>query len=269
MAGSRRSAPRRIVWLGAALLVGCSADDPSSAADGSAPQGFELLRVDVVAKHPHDPDASTQGLLFWEGSFFESTGGYGSSTVREVEPSTGAVLRQTELDGGLFGEGLARVGSRLLQLTWREKTALEYERDTLVSTGSFSYEGEGWGLCHDGSRLVMSNGSGTLSFRDPLTFQKVGEVSVTREDGVPVARLNELECVGGQVLANVWGTDTLLRIEPASGAVTAVIDASGLLTAAERRSADTFNGIAYDAESERYFVTGKLWPWVFEVRFVP
>ncbi|MCP3978762.1 MAG: glutaminyl-peptide cyclotransferase [bacterium] len=215
---------------------------------------------------PHDKQSFTQGLLLYEGFFYESAGLYGESDVRKVDPATGFVLQSVDLPSSEFGEGLARVGDELIQLTWQENVAHRWTVDGLSDIGSFSYGGQGWGLCHDGSRLVMSNGSNTLFFRDPQTFALEGQVTVT-VDGSPIDRLNELECVGDLVYANVWLTDTILRIDPSSGAVLTSIDASGLLTPAEETKADVLNGIAFDPSTHRFFLTGKLWPKVFEVEF--
>lgn len=235
-----------------AMAIPCFADESS------------VPRPRVLAKHPHDPAAFTQGLLVFDGDFFESTGLYGESTLRRVEIETGSVLTSLELDESEFGEGLARVDDRLIQLTWQEGVAHSYALDDFEPQESFSYDGEGWGLCFDGEVLVMSDGSSELFFRDPTTFELLGVVPVTL-DGQPVAMLNELECVGGQVYSNVWQTDRILRIDKTSGEVVAVIDASGLLSEQEAGAADVLNGIAYDPERHHFFITGKLWPWVFEV----
>lgn len=226
-----------------------------------------LMVPEVLAVYPHDTDSFTQGLV-WNGeTFFESTGLYGESDVREVERDTGAVLRLTPVDEAFFAEGLAWVDNRLIQITWREGTALVYDAGTFEQTGTFSYEGEGWGLCYDGTRLIMSDGSDVLTFRDPETFEVVGRVNITLQ-GDSVSRLNELECVGDRVYSNVWQTNFIVRINPASGAIDAVINASDLLTETEATSADVLNGIAYDADRDVFYITGKLWPKLFEVRFI-
>ncbi|HEV7506617.1 MAG TPA: glutaminyl-peptide cyclotransferase [Thermoanaerobaculia bacterium] len=230
----------------------------------------ELLKVKVLATRHHDPAAFTQGLLVHEGSLYESTGLYGSSSLREVDPVSGAVKRKVDVPSEFFAEGLALVDDRLIQLTWKEQKALVYKLDGFASAGDLRYEGEGWGLCWDGKRLVMTDGSDKLTFRDPTTFAFLGEVTVTRADrmGERVLELNELECVDGVVYANVWQTDEILRIDPLSGRVTAVIDASGLLTPEERQKADVLNGIAWDPQRKIFLITGKLWPKLFEVTFV-
>lgn len=229
------------------------------------PLNAATVRPEVVRTLPHDPAAFTQGLLFHEGRFLESTGLRGRSSLRLVVPETGAVERRVDVASDKFGEGLALVGSELIQLTWQEHVALRYDLD-FAPRGTFEYEGEGWGLCYDGARLVMSDGSSKLTFRDPRTFAVTGEITVT-SDGAPVRNLNELECVGSLVYANVWQTDTIVRIDTASGRVLTRIDASGLLSASEAARADVLNGIAFDEKSGHFFLTGKLWPKLFEVRF--
>jgi len=232
-----------------------------------APRAVERLRVKVLATYPHDPGAFTQGLVWRDGSLYESTGLYGRSTLRRVNHETGEVLQQTVLDPRLFGEGLADLGDRLLMITWRENVALAFDPSTFQKNGEYQYTGEGWGLCYDGGRLVMSTGSSSLTFRDPQTFQSTGTLPVTA-DGRPMDQLNELECVGDRVYSNVWMTDTILRIDAATGQVDATIDASGLLTDTDRIGADVLNGIAYIPEDGTFLITGKLWPKLFKVQFV-
>ena len=198
---------------------------------------------------------------------FESTGATGAlSTLREVDPVSGEIQRILTIDDPYYAEGLERVDDRLIQLTWQNGLAFEYDLESFDRLQDFNYGGEGWGLCLDGERLVMSDGTDRLQFRDPASFEEIApRVSVTL-DGQPVPRLNELECVGGTVWANVWETDTIVGIDPASGVVTAVVDAAGLERPAE---ASVLNGIAYDPGSGNYLLTGKWWPTVYEVRFVP
>jgi glutaminyl-peptide cyclotransferase len=223
---------------------------------------------EVVARIPHDPEAFTQGLVVDGDVVWESTGLYGESTLRRTDRETGDVAASAPLDPDQFGEGLELVDGRLIQLTWQEETALVWDPATLELTGSYAYEGEGWGLCaHDDDRLLMSNGTSTLTHRDPETFEPLDEVEVTRE-GAPVPNLNELECVDGLVFANVWLTDEIVVIGP-DGAVVAVIDASALdeeLSGVPGR--DVLNGIAFDPDSDTFLLTGKLWPSTFEARFV-
>jgi glutamine cyclotransferase len=240
----------------------------SEAAAASSAGAPARLAVKVLSVRPHDPGAYTQGLLLHGGSLFESTGLNGSSSLREVDPATGGVERKVSLPGEYFGEGLAAVDDRLIQLTWKAQKAFVYRLADFKPEGELRYDGEGWGLCWDGRRLVMTDGSDRLTFRDPRTFAFLGEVHVTLA-GRSVDRLNELECVDGAIYANVWQTDEILRIDPAAGEVTAVIDASGLLTPAEREKVDVLNGIAWDPAKRTFLITGKLWPKMFEVVFVP
>jgi glutamine cyclotransferase len=254
--------------VGAMFVLGGCADTASvtnSTSPGDAAP--EQLRVQVVATFAHDSTAFTEGLELDGTTLIESTGRYGQSEVRRVDRATGAAIVRRPLDAQQFGEGVTRVGDHLVQLTWREQTALVWDATTLEPRGSFTYRGEGWGLCDDGARLVMSNGSDTLTFRDRATFAVIAEVPVT-DRGRAVDQLNELECVNGDVYANVWQTDRILRIDPTTGRVTAEIDASGLLSGSQTQGADVLNGIAHDPITGHFLVTGKLWPTVFEVRFV-
>jgi len=232
----------------------------ASSATGPAQQ-----TVQVVETRPHDVTAYTEGLVLADGRLYESTGLYGQSTLREVDPVTGEVLRSLPLDDRYFGEGLAIVGDELVQLTWHETAALVYQASDFSHVQTFGYQDEGWGLCYDGSRLVMSNGSSSLTFRDADTFDVIGTVDVTSA-GELVENLNELECVDGQVYANVLSSDEIVQIDPSTGVVTASIDASSL------RSPDVgdgvLNGIAYDAARDTFLLTGKNWPKLYEVRFV-
>lgn len=223
----------------------------------------------MLATHPHDTSAFTQGLLWFDGLVYESTGLRGQSVLRIVDLPTGRVLQETPGEPQHFGEGLALVDDQLIWLTWQAGTATVHSRDTLEQTGSFTYSGEGWGLCHDGHRLVMSDGSSTLTFRHPTTFEMLGSVPVTRADGSPVSRLNELECVGDDVWANVWLTDRIVVINPDTGAVIAEADMAGIISPhpALADSNNVLNGIAYRPDTGTFLITGKRWPTVFEVRF--
>lgn len=238
-----------------------------SPADTGAPTP-EALRVEVLATYPHDPTAFTQGLVLDGSKLYESTGLVGRSSLREVEVATGRVLRRVEVPPPYFAEGLALVGPRLFQLTWQNHLAFVYDVATFAQQERLPYPTEGWGLCFDGTNLIMSDGSQKLFIRTPATFDASGIIVVT-DQGRSVSHLNELECVGPVVYANVWQTDDLVRIDRATGYVTARIRAAGLLTPDERRQADVLNGIAYDAQSDTFLITGKFWPKLFRVRFVP
>ncbi|ALO13471.1 glutamine cyclotransferase [Streptomyces venezuelae] len=221
---------------------------------------------------PHDPRAFTQGLEFRGATLYESTGLIGQSSLRAGPPGK-PPTRYVELPAPLFGEGITLTGAKLWQLTWRNGIAIERNPTTLAERRRVGYQGEGWGLCHQRhagrERLVMSDGTDRLTFRDPDTFTATGGINV-RQNGERVTRLNELECTSdGFVYANVYPTDTILRIDPHTGTVTANIDASGLLTAPERRRAKQLNGIAAVPGTGTFLITGKLWPHMFEVTFVP
>ncbi len=256
---------------GVAAPVGVSpaagGDAPPAPAATAMPDEPVELDVHVLATYPHDPEAFTQGLVWDGGRMFESTGLEGHSSVREVALNTGEVLRKEDLPPDVFGEGLALVDDRLIQITWKNETAFQWRKDTFEDLGHFLYQGEGWGLCLDGERLVMSDGSDTLTFRDPASFRILSQQTVTLQ-GQPVNRLNELECVGDDVYANVWLTDWIYRIDKDTGRVNAVIDAAGLLDREQAPTADVLNGIAYRPETDTFLITGKLWPTMFEVRFV-
>jgi len=223
----------------------------------------------VVCTFPHDPTAFTQGLLYDDGFLYESTGQYGQSSLRKVALKTGAVVQLRPLDDRFFGEGLALFGNRLFQLTWRANKGFVYRLDSFEPLAEFAYPTKGWGLTSDGELLIMSDGSSTLYFRDPFTFAEVGRVAVVAY-GSPVSQLNELEWVAGEVFANIWQTDTIARIDPASGQVVGWIDLTGLLSDADRRgsNAEVLNGIAYDPAGERLFVTGKWWPKLYQIELV-
>ncbi|MFV2063261.1 MAG: glutaminyl-peptide cyclotransferase [Chloroflexota bacterium] len=234
----------------------------------AAAEAPSVLTWDVLSRRPHSKEAFTQGLLLDEqGRLFESTGLYGSSSLRELDAQTGDVLRGVRLPDDRFGEGLALVADRLIQLTWRSGEAFVWQVETFELLDILAYEGEGWGLCYDGERLVMSDGSDTLTFRDPGSFEATGAVAVTL-DGQPLNNLNELECVDDKVWANVWLSDSIVRIDPADGRIDAMLDVAGILMPhpADAHRGNVLNGIAYDAEADTYLVTGKRWPELIEIR---
>jgi glutamine cyclotransferase len=227
-------------------------------------------RPEVLRILPHDPGAYTQGLVYHEGRLFESTGQYGSSTLREVALESGEILRSRELAEEYFAEGLERMGDRLVQLTWKEGIALVYDLESFEEVGTFEYEGEGWGLCFDGESLFMTTGGSFLYRRDPETFAVLESMQIT-QGGSALFQVNELACVGDHVYGNVYLTDRIVRIDKQTGRVVAEVDGSSLVPPGGRpRAVDAvLNGIAYDAASGVFYLTGKLWPAVFEVRFVP
>ncbi|MFC4377237.1 glutaminyl-peptide cyclotransferase [Nocardia halotolerans] len=234
---------------------------------GAAEQaGLPRWRVEVLASSPHDPGAFTQGLEVVDGIRYEGTGMWGVSTARAIEHDTGTELARVDLPEHMFGEGLTKAGDIVWQLTWKEGVAFARDPRTLAETGRVRYEGEGWGLCAQPDRLVMSDGTGTLTFRDPVTFAETGSVTLTGYDD---PRPNELDCAAdGTVYANHFPSDEILRIDPDSGRITAVIEAGGLLSPAERPGTDVLNGIAQLPDTDRFLLTGKYWPRLFEVRFV-
>lgn len=268
-AGSSPAAP---TVPGAAYPAGTSTHTGSLAAY-PAPQTETAVpgyTVRVINRYPHDPDAFTQGLLWHEGVLYESTGSIPTaSSLRQVNLEDGEVLQIHTLPQSYFGEGLVLWQDKLIQLTWKSRTAFVYDRDSFAILAEWSYATEGWGITHDGRRLIMSDGSDTLFFRDPETFAEVGRVQVADDRG-PVVRLNELEYINGEVWANIWQTDRIARIDPETGRVVGWIDLAGLLDRSNlEQPGDVLNGIAYDAENDRIFVTGKLWPTLFEVELVP
>lgn len=239
-----------------------------SASPATPPVAPSILSWELVASFPHDPEAWTQGLLIDDqGRLFESTGIVGRTSIRELDRTTGAVLRSAQPPEPVYGEGLAEAGGRFLQITWRDEVALAWDPDTLELLGSHPYTGEGWGLCSTDTRLVMSDGSSALTFRDPATFEPIGRVEVTSA-GLPVVKLNELECVGTDVWANVWETPSIVRIDAATGAVTGILDLTGLADPdpSASDSGAVLNGIAWDSASDTYLVTGKLWPTMYQIR---
>jgi glutaminyl-peptide cyclotransferase len=245
------------------LSLACEAEESIAKSQADT---LERLSLQVVAEYPHDPGAFTQGLLWHSGKLYESTGNYGHSSLREVRLETGDVIRQVNLPRQLFAEGLAKVEGKLIQLTWREGIALVYDLRRLRESRRIGYQGEGWGLSYDGTWLVMSDGSDVLTFRDPMSLAVWKRLPVTSL-GKPVRLLNELECAQGAIFANIWQQTDIMRIEPETGKVTAVIDASILLSRLKWPPGDVLNGIAYAAERGTFLLTGKYWPKVFEVKF--
>ena len=222
----------------------------------------------VLNTYPHNPNAFTQGLIYEGGVLYEGTGLYGESSLRRVELTTGSVLQQHNLDEQYFGEGITIYGDRIIQLTWQENTGFIYNKENFELICTFTYPTEGWGITHDGNRLIMSDGTSTIYFWDPRTLAEVGRITVS-DDGMPIDRINELEYIDGEIYANIWQTDQIVRIDPQTGQVVGRIDLTGLLPEEDRTQAtDVLNGIAYDAENNRLFVTGKLWPKLFEIELV-
>jgi glutamine cyclotransferase len=223
----------------------------------------------VVQRYPHDPQAFTEGLLYHDGFLYESTGRNGQSSIRKVELRTGAVVQQKALDPGYFGEGIVIWKDRLIQLTWKNQIGFTYDLATFQQRSTFHYPGEGWALTRDGHHLIMSDGTSDLRFLDPESLNEVGRIHVTC-DGRPVHRINELEWVKGEIYANIWVTNFIARIDPATGNIVGLVDLTDLANATGVATGDSvLNGIAYDASADRLFVTGKLWPTLFQIRLSP
>ena len=223
----------------------------------------------VVNTYPHDQNAFTQGLVFENGFLYEGTGLNGSSTLRRVELETGKVLQMHDLPSRFFGEGVTIYGNKIIQLTWRSHVGFVYDKDTFELQQKFTYSTEGWGITHDEKHLIMSDGTSTLHFLDPITFKEVDRIEVCK-DGIPIDKLNELEYIQGKIYANVYREDNIVIIDPQTGNADGWIELKGLLSLDDyNRPVDVLNGIAYDAKNDRLFVTGKLWPKLFEIDLVP
>ncbi|MFN2568377.1 MAG: glutaminyl-peptide cyclotransferase [Candidatus Dormibacteria bacterium] len=258
---------RPATFLGTLVLGATIACGQGSSAPAAAPPSPRAYRYEVLASFPHDPGAFTEGLVLDGDQAYESTGSFnGTSSLREIDLRSGAVLRRFDLAPEYFGEGLTVMGDRLIQLTWKSQKGFVYDRHTLQRTAEFSYAGEGWGLTHDADSLIMSNGSDELRFLDPASFAVRHSIRV-RDGARPVSGLNELELVDGEVYANVFPSNEIVRINPRSGSVTGRIDMSGLL-ATPRDPNAVLNGIAHDPRSNRLYVTGKLSARLYEVRLI-
>jgi glutaminyl-peptide cyclotransferase len=232
----------------------------------SAADKIPTYTYEVKHTYPHDPAAFTQGLIFRAGVLWESTGLNGTSSLRKVELETGRVLKKLDVPQQYFAEGMTVFRNHVYQLTWQSQKGFIYDPETFAPQGEFAYMGEGWGLTHDDQFLIMSDGTNRIRFIDPQTFETKRTISVVN-NGQPLNELNELEYVKGEIYANIWQTDTVVRIDPQTGKILGLIDLSGLLPATDRTPAtDVLNGIAYDEANDRLFVTGKMWPKLFEIR---
>jgi glutaminyl-peptide cyclotransferase len=249
--------------LAAATLVVCL---QLAFVGASARAAVPVYGFRIVHAYPHDPGAFTEGLFYKDGFLYESTGLEGHSSVRKVALSTGRVIQERDLAPQYFGEGIVAWKSRLIQVTWRSQTGFVYDLETFKPLSSFTYPGEGWALTRDASRLIMSDGTPQIRFLDPATLQETGRVLVTA-DGLPVRNVNELEWVKGQIFANIWLTTLIARIDPKTGKVVGWIDLAPLLARVGAQGTDAvLNGVAYDAAHDRLFVTGKLWPKLYEIK---
>lgn len=250
--------------LGVVMSVQAAMHEPVQRQGAGAPvAGYKVEKI-----FPHDRQAFTQGLLFHDGFLYEGTGLVGQSSIRKVRLDNGEVVQQKRTDPRYFGEGIVIFGPQLVQLTWQSEIGFVYDRTTFEPVRTFNYSGEGWGLTQDGQRLIMSDGSASLRFLDPKTLRETGRLPVT-DGGSPVTALNELEFVKGEIYANVWQTNRIARISPKTGRVVGWIDLSGILDPRDAVGVDVLNGIAYDSAANRLFVTGKLWPKLFQITIVP
>jgi glutamine cyclotransferase len=267
----RRVLPWTIAAAAVALAVYAAIGAGGKSSDGAAAEADPIAYAfQVVHRYPHDPDAFTQGLLYRDGFLYESTGLNGHSSLRKIRPETGAVVRRMAIDDRYFAEGLTDWNDELIQLTWQSHVGFVYGLDDFATRRTFTYAGEGWGLTHDATRLILSDGSATLRLLDPATFQEIGRLPVT-DQGAPVTNLNELEFVNGTIYANVWQTDVIVLIAPATGHVVGRLNLRALRPAdtGAVHPPDVLNGIAYDAAGRRLFVTGKWWPTLYEIRIGP
>ncbi len=237
------------------------------AAAGQLPGKTPWYGYRVIRSTPHDRQAFTQGLFYADGFLYEGTGLHGRSSLRKVDPASGRVLKEIRLEPSHFGEGITAFGDRIVQITWQSRLGFVYDKKSFRLLKRFTYPHEGWGITHDGKRLIMSDGTAVLHLLDPTDFRETATLAVYDDQG-PVEGLNELEYVRGAIYANLWPTDQIVVIDPGTGRVKARIDLRGLLPPGEAPGADVLNGIAYDAGGDRLFVTGKLWPKVFEVKIV-
>lgn len=232
----------------------------------SQDQMVPVYTYEVINSWPHDPQAFTQGLVFYDGKLYESTGHYGSSTLRKVDLDKGQIIKKVSVAAQCFAEGIAIYKDKIYQLTWEDHKVFVYDLKSFRLVGELPYEGEGWGLTHDDHQLIMSDGTNQIRFVDPVTFKTTRTISVT-ERGEPVTELNELEYIKGEIYANVWKSDRIARIDPRDGRLLGWIDLGGLFPVGNRsNSEDVLNGIAYDEKDDRLFVTGKRWPKIFEIR---
>jgi glutamine cyclotransferase len=255
-----------------AAVLACS--EPSTArqaaqsSEESAADSVPVYTYQVVNTWPHDDEAYTQGLVFYDGQLFESTGLRGESTLRRVELKTGKVKKKVEIAREYFAEGIAIFRDKIFQLTWQSRKGFVYDLKKFKPEGEFGYEGEGWGLTHDGHSLIMSDGTNRIRFLDPASFQVQRTISVF-DQGQPLTQINELEYINGEIYANIWKTDRIVRIDPTTGKINAWVDMTGLHHRGDPASVENcLNGIAYDAEHDRLFVTGKRWPSLYEIRLV-
>lgn len=253
-----------LVFVALPVFPGFGLEEQSAAQGGSPVVGYRIVNV-----YPHDPQACTQGLVYRNGFLFESTGRNGRSSLRKVSLENGKIVQKQSIDDRYWAEGLTEWNGRLLQLTWKSNIGFVYDIESFKLQDTFRYSGEGWGLTHDGTQLIMSDGSNTLRFLDPASFRERGRISV-RDGNISIREMNELEYIRGEIYANIWHTDRIARISPESGRVVGWIDLQNLLSPVYHINDPeaVLNGIAFDAENNRLFVTGKFWPVLFEIELI-
>ncbi len=262
-----------LLGLSTALAICCSSNmtpAPSTTLPSASNTSISnTYTYRIVNSYPHDPDSFTQGLQYEDGILYEGTGQEGSSKLRKVTLETGQIMQEYKLPSSYFGEGITIWDDRIIQLTWQARMGFVYDKESFRLLRRFNYPTEGWGITHDNVRLIMSDGTSALYFLDPETLQTIGQIEVHDENG-PILEINELEYIQGYVYANIWKTNTIAIIDPETGKVVSTIDLSGLLSFCDiNQPIDVLNGIAYDAENDRLFVTGKLWPKLFEIELIP
>lgn len=259
-----------VLLLPIVLLYSCAKkeNEPTPKPATPATPATPVYSYEIVTTYPHDTKAFTEGLQYYDGELYESTGLNGESTLRREDLKTGKVLQSIDIAKEYFGEGIVIFGSKIFQLTYKSQIGFVYDLKTFKQLSTFSYNGEGWSFTTDGTNLIMSNGTDKLQFLDPNSLSVVKTVRV-QEAGMPLMYINELEYIKGELWANIWGTDRIVRIDPESGEVKGWIDLAGLLSPSDKQNVDVLNGIAYDAEHDRIFVTGKYWPKIFEIKVKP
>ena len=255
------------------ITVACdnsnSDNNTTTSTTNSSAGSIPVYTFEIINIYPHNTNAFTQGLVFDNNVLYEGTGRYYQSSLRKIELKTGEILKILRLDNKYFGEGVTVYKNRIIQLTWQSGIGFVYDKETFKLLHKFTYTTEGWGLTHDETHLIMSDGTSTLYFLDPETFDETNQIEIL-EEGLPVTGLNELEYIQGEIYANIWQTDLIARISPETGQVTGWINLAGLLSHIDySKSVDVLNGIAYDNAHDRLFVTGKLWPSLFEIKLLP
>jgi len=252
-----------LVLTGVFFIYHCSNLEPSANSNL-----IPVYTYKVVNTYPHDQNAFTEGLVFEDGVLYEGTGLHGYSTLRRVKLETGEILQICELPPQFFGEGVTIYGNKIIQLTWQSHIGFVYDKYSFKLLQEFNYPDEGWGITHNGKHLIMSDGTQTLHFLDPETFEEIGQIEVSANN-IPVTRINELEYIQGEIYANIWQTERIARINPLTGQVIGWIDLKGILSLEDdSETVDVLNGIAYDAKNDRLFVTGKFWPKLFEIELI-